>query len=277
MPHKYQNRRTFSLAASEGLEVRYYVSREDKEYEPRVFPPHVHDFLELYILLEGDVSFMVEDKIFSLRPGDVVLSKPNELHHCVLNSTSVHRHACFWIDATSKTLAAPFLTVPSGAGNLIRPTEEDSVAILDILLHLAEEGEGFDSLEHLRLLCEMLCLVRRNIQVQEVEEEMHPPLLQCILRDMAEYYREIADLDYFTDKYFISRSTLNRLFRQHLGTTPHMYLETKRLAHSRELLKQGKSVTEACTESGFCDCSHFIRLFRNRFEITPLQYKNSNA
>lgn len=277
MPHKYENRRTFSLSPSEGLEVRYYVTKDSIEHEPHVFPPHVHDFLELYVLLEGDVSFMVEDKIFSLRPGDVVLSKPNELHHCVLNSKSVHRHACLWIDSTSKTLAAPFLAVPSGVGNLIRPTEEDAAALLAALLRLDEENGELDSLEHLHLLCEMLCLVRRNIQAQVVEEDTHPPLLQCILHDIAEHYREITDLDYFTEQYFISRSTLNRLFRQHLGTTPHMYLETKRLAYSRELLKQGKSVTEACMESGFCDCSHFIRLFRNRFEITPLQYKNSNA
>lgn len=277
MPQKNTNRRTFSLAADEGLEVRYYVNTDSEEHEPHIFPPHVHDYLELYILMEGDASFIVEDKIFTLRPGDAVLSKPNELHRCVLNSASLHRHACFWIDAASKTLATPFLAVPSGPDSLIRPTEEDAASILGLLHLLAEESEETDPLEHLRMLCELLCLVRRNIRAKEPEKGTHPAILQCILQDMAEHYREITDLDYFTDKYFISRSTLNRLFREHLHTTPHMYLETKRLARSRELLKQGKSVTEACTEAGFCDCSHFIRLFRKRFEITPLQYKNSNA
>lgn len=275
MPHKSTNRRTFSLAADEGLEVRYYFCDGEEVGAPRVFPPHVHDFLELYILIEGDVSFMVEDRLFSLRPGDVVLSKPNEMHHCILNSISKHRHACFWVDTSAKTLIAPFLAVPLGDANLVRPTEEDAGAIEATLYRLYEED--VDQMEHLCLLCDLLFRVRRNISERQTVDPMLPPLLQSILCDIAECYRDIDDLDYFTEKYFISRSTLNRLFREYLHTTPHMYLETKRLARSRELLKQGKSVTEACTEAGFCDCSHFIRLFRQRFEITPLQYKNSNA
>jgi AraC-like DNA-binding protein len=54
-----------------------------------------------------------------------------------------------------------------------------------------------------------------------------------------------------------------------------MYLESKRLAHSQILLKEGKSVLDACMESGFSDYSNYIRLFKRRFMITPKQYKDS--
>lgn len=263
------------IPEDERLEVRYYVSRDYTEHHARNFPPHVHDFVELYVLLEGDVSFMVEQRIFQLQAGDVVVSKPNELHHCILNSTSRHRHACFWIDADSELLAAPFLTHGKGEGNLIRPTEQDAGEIVRLVEWLDAHEKSADRLSRLRLILDLLCCVRQNIKAGSVASDTPPALLRDILSDIAANFREIRDLDYFTDKYFISRSTLGRLFRQHLHTTPRLYLETKRLAYSRELLREGKSVTEACMEAGFCDCSHFIRLFRARFEVTPLQYKNS--
>ena len=52
-----------------------------------------------------------------------------------------------------------------------------------------------------------------------------------------------------------------------------MYLETKKLAYSRMLLKEGMPVADACSLAGFSDYSNFIRLFRLRFGITPNKYK----
>jgi len=270
-----EQHRTYAIPLSEGYEVHYYVSADGDEQQARIFPPHVHDCLEMYILMEGDASFMVEQHLFALRAGDIVISKPNEMHHCILNSNSPHRHACFWIETHCEWLSAPFYSHRAGEGNLIRPTKEDSQKIQDLLLVLEDETKTADSLEHLRLLTELFCYIKRNFQAGVAAVQNHPPVLQAILNDIAEHYRDIHDLDYLSEKYFISRSTLSRLFRQHLHTTPHLYLETKRLARSRELLRQGKSVTEACMEAGFCDCSHYIRIFRSRFGITPLQYKNS--
>ena len=83
----------------------------------------------------------------------------------------------------------------------------------------------------------------------------------------------MQSLDYFKGKYFVSTSTLNRLFRTYLLTTPMKYIEAKRLAYSRYLLKNGSTVLSACMEAGFSDCSNYIRTFRKRFSITPGQYR----
>ena len=65
------------------------------------------------------------------------------------------------------------------------------------------------------------------------------------------------------------------MFRKYLKTSPKSYLETKRLAYSRILLRQGKSVVDACAESGFSDYSNYIRLFKRRFGITPNKYRDN--
>ena len=63
------------------------------------------------------------------------------------------------------------------------------------------------------------------------------------------------------------------MFKVYLNTTPKLYIETKKLAFSRKLLKDGLSVGEASVEAGFLDVSNFIRLFKRRFGVTPREYK----
>ena len=45
------------------------------------------------------------------------------------------------------------------------------------------------------------------------------------------------------------------------------------LCLAKRILEQGASVTEACYESGFNDCSYFIKCFRKSVGFTPYQYR----
>ena len=71
----------------------------------------------------------------------------------------------------------------------------------------------------------------------------------------------------------ISISTLERNFWNFLGMPPSEYIKQRRLGAAMEALNNGKSVTEACFNSGFSDCSKFISLFKENFGMTPLKYK----
>lgn len=255
--------------------MEYYLNRSEKISAAQVFPPHVHDVLELYILLEGDASFVVEQSLYRLSPGDIVISKPNEMHNCILNTDSTHKHLCFWFDPSCDFLFSDFLAHSFGEGNVCTPTPEDFERIREICLELNRVSEGGgDPQTEFHLAVQLLYYIRRNLG-DSGHSEVLPELLQNILVDIHDDLPSINSLSYFTDKYFISASTLSRLFRKYLRTSPKVYLETKRLAHSRILLKRGRSVAEACAEAGFPDYSNFIRLFRTRFGMTPLQYRNA--
>lgn len=71
------------------------------------------------------------------------------------------------------------------------------------------------------------------------------------------------------EKFFISRSSLYRAFRNELDINPSKYIENRRLSNAKKLLEQGESVQTASEKSGFPDYSHFISLFKKRFGITP--------
>lgn len=264
---------SFSIPNVSNYEAKYYFSKSLKEYNPKIFPPHVHDRLEIYILIEGDVSFVVESTLYKVSSGDAIISKPNEMHNCILDSTSLHNHICFWFDCTNEFLFNDFLTHDFGKGNLISPNEDNKKRLNEIYAQLKDAQDKNDKHKVMYLTLEMLDIFRKSISDDTSLIQM-PKVLKDILSDLDANFKTIKDLSYFTDKYFVSNSTLNRLFNTYLHTTPKLYIETKRLAYSRRLLKQGASVLYACMESGFPDYSNYIRLFRKRFSITPKQYRN---
>lgn len=256
----------------ESYSVKYYINNKDAFKSPRVWPLHLHDQMEMYILLEGDVSFVVESSLYKLSPGDAIVTAPNERHHCILNSYSHHRHLCFWFDPSCRTLFADFIERTPGNGNLISPGADAKRRLQEIYTALASAKEACDTHMQLYLTLEMLHIFRKSITSDDHVQQI-PELLRKILADIDESFKTVQSLEYFTEKYFISTSTLNRLFRTYLLTTPMKYIEAKRLAYSRYLLKNGSTVLSACMEAGFSDCSNYIRTFRKRFSITPGQYR----
>ena len=251
--------------------VKYYYSNKITEENPRNWTPHLHDTLELYVLIEGDVSFAVEGTTYNLIPGDAIITKPNEMHNCILNSRSVHRHLCFWFDAKCSFVFEDFLKHDFGRNNLIRPSVEVQGRLLEIY-DLLVKSEN-DTHAQFYSTLEMLGILRKFIH-SEAPPKAQVTTFERILLDININFKTIKNLDYFSFHYFISPSTLNRMFKKHLNTTPKHYLEMKKLAYSRKLLKEGKTVNEACAESGFSTPSNFIRLFKSRFSITPKEYRD---
>ncbi|HEY5760239.1 MAG TPA: GlxA family transcriptional regulator [Steroidobacter sp.] len=68
----------------------------------------------------------------------------------------------------------------------------------------------------------------------------------------------------------VSMRTLVRAFQSTFGLSPSVFMRALRLAHSRwEVLNTDKSVGWIASDFGFSDASHFTRLFRQYYGVTP--------
>ncbi|MBE6667961.1 MAG: helix-turn-helix domain-containing protein [Ruminococcaceae bacterium] len=268
------NEYNFKIPTITNYEVNYYFSDTETLCPARIYPFHMHDSIEIYILLEGDVSFAVESSLYKLSAGDAIITKPNEMHNCILNSDSLHKHLCFWFDCGSGFLFGDFLSHDFGKNNLVSPDAESKKTLSNLYEELKGASDAGDTHRQFYITLQILYILRKFVS-GESSPQILPDSLTAILRDIDENFSEIKRIEDIVSKHFISRSTLNRLFREYLHTTPKKYLESKRLAYSRMLLREGKSVLDACMEAGFSDCSNYIRLFRKHFDITPKQYKDS--
>ena len=80
----------------------------------------------------------------------------------------------------------------------------------------------------------------------------------------------LLNIDQIATQAGVSRRTLNRLFNIE-DTTPTRWLWAQRLERSKVLLETHKDVrvTDVALNCGFSDFSHFSRVFKSRFGVTP--------
>ncbi len=71
-----------------------------------------------------------------------------------------------------------------------------------------------------------------------------------------------------------SLAAFKREFFEYYGTTPGKWLTGKRLKHAKLLLKTtNQSISEIAFNSGFENVSHFSRIFKEKFGLSPLQFR----
>lgn len=101
------------------------------------------------------------------------------------------------------------------------------------------------------------------------------PSLQSVMNSNFTYPMKLEEYARLSRR---SLSTFKRDFREIYHTTPGKWLIQKRLEYGRYLLKQTeKSITEVVLDCGFKNSSHFSRVFKERFGISPVHYKKPSG
>lgn len=243
----------------------------------RFSAPHIHDTCEIYVNLTGNVSFVVEKNIYTIQPGDIIITKPYEYHCCIYNDNSDHLH--YWIMFSpneNPELFDFFLKRKRGKDNLIRLPEDIRKNFIDMCEKITTSKPD-DSLATASLFFSILSCIENGMLQYNISEANTniPQSLKSILNHINKNFASIKNINALATNFNISIATLERHFKKHLAMTPKRYLEDKKLSNACMLLRQDLSVTEACFESGFDDYSHFIRIFKKNFQTTPLKYKKN--
>lgn len=234
---------------------------------------HVHQACEVYVNLSGDVAFAVEDRLYAISRGSVIITKPYEYHHCIYRSNIPHAH--YWITFSARE-SEPFLNLffdrEKGINNRIDLDEaalQELCTVLDALLDTPGEG-----LRQRILTLRFFEVLSRGTPVEYAREMTGlPPEVAAALAYMEEHLGETMAIEDLAEAGGVSVNTLERHFRQAMGRTPFAMLRSKRLFASMMVLKSGCSVTEAAMQSGFGDSAYYIQLFKKKFGMTPARYK----
>jgi AraC-like DNA-binding protein len=76
----------------------------------------------------------------------------------------------------------------------------------------------------------------------------------------------------------MSLSTFKKSFKDYYNTTPARWLMQRKLDRAlHQLLSSDISINQISFECGFEDCSHFIRVFKEKHQLTPNQYRKQFA
>ena len=232
---------------------------------------HFHDKCEIYVNISGNVSFMVENRIYAIKSGDVIITRPYENHHCICHSTDVHDHFCIMLShENNEEILKPFFKRESGQGNLISLSAPLKEKLLSLCYTLADEVSPLKKHIAFYSVIDMLSEATFSESVAFLSDDMH--LAIDYINETLPAKINVSDI---AEHSHVTVNTLERHFRQHIGISPREYVLNCRLMGAQAILEKGGSVTDAATGSGFSDYSHFIALFKKKYGITPKKFQQN--
>jgi AraC-like DNA-binding protein len=73
-----------------------------------------------------------------------------------------------------------------------------------------------------------------------------------------------------------SLSAFKRDFKRIYNTSPSKWIKSKRLEHAKTLLIESElNINQICYDCGFINSSHFIRSFKEKYNLPPHQFRSN--
>ena len=255
-----------------------YTSHETVISKPsnKDFHLHSHSEYEIYIFLEGDSKYVVDEKNYALSPGDIIIIRKHEMHRVFHNSEKRYRNIVIMVSPAffkahgCKEYENAFLNTASKKGNRVSADAVRSSGLYDAIMRLKKYSDNFtqpytaitDS-----MIVEILYLIDK-ISIFETGDTANKTI-KNVINYINNHFTDEITLDALCEKFFVSKYHLCRIFKEATGLTVQSYIKQKRLTLADELKKEGKTLTEAALASGFKDYSSFYRAYMKRYNISP--------
>ncbi len=254
----------------------FMVYNENGTGEKNINEQHAHGECEIYINVTGDVSFMVEENIYKISPGDIIITRPGERHHCIYHSNKVHKH--YWMlfrTDNNEKLFDLFFKRKQGEGNLIALTEDKTKELFSVCNRLLKYGET-DVFEKYHDFFTLISLISKG-RCDEHARIMLPLELSTSLEYIKKNLKNKICVSGLAKVANMSVSTFERKFKENIGMSPREYITQRRLSLAAMLLMKGDSVSYVSEECGFSDYSYFIMIFKKKYGLTPLEFKKERT
>lgn len=251
--------------------------------DPNQVSPHIHEGFELYLNVSGDVSFLINNRIYPVKKGEIAFSKPNDLHLCIYNKSCIAEHFVLWIKAEKNSQLFSFMNKKNFLPLIVldETSKENLLNCYEKLFSISKKESDEQKLLQTAYLLQIFRILNTGENILEIShnESIIPEQLRNLLDAIDNNCGKFSTVKTLADYSFVSIATINRWFRKYLHLSTKEYLLTKKLSYAKDLLSKGVSVEEASDSAGFFDSSHFIAVFKKKFKITPYKYKkqiNSN-
>ena len=115
--------------------------------------------------------------------------------------------------------------------------------------------------------------IKRKYEMLGGDESKHGRLLP-VVDYVIKHFGDPIEVSQLAELADLSISQLQREFSRLFGVSPSQYVREVRVGVARHLLKTTDNRLSAiASHCGFCDQSHFSRIFKTVTGITPLQYR----
>lgn len=253
--------------------------------------PHWHKALEFYYVLQGVLTIGVEDEIIHISEGETYIISSG-LTHYVLSSPGSERYV-FLVEPTifnegekSDPLMEPirdiFKKIEPHSVNWPEKTQNKVGALLQKLhKELKLKNKAYKYQIH-AIVNEILTLCVREIPQAKSKENITISLknqetiekLNTVYDYIDKHYKQDISLEQIAATVGYSPSYFARFFKKNTGQTFVEFLNEFRISKAKWFLTTGtKQISDIASESGFNSRKTFHHVFKERTNMSPLEYR----
>ena len=245
---------------------------------------HVHNSCELLFIEEGEAQYRIGGNEYHLVPRDVLIIGGTDPHSRKFLKTPCLRYGLTVMPAFMQSLPVIngymhiFRTqTPEDAFRLKNIDEEVFRQMIRILWQLRDETEGNGSGRNemiYALLLELTVYLKRLLQVEKQEISGTYKTMSQIKNHIDFHYNEELGLKELSRIFYLPPNTISKSFGQVFGKNINSYIHAVRITHAVRILEESDlSITELSAAVGYSSVNTFLRQFREKMNISPLQYK----
>lgn len=255
---------------------------------------HYHYDVEYTLVLSGELDYYINGSLCRIKAGDAVFVNSNTLH--MAKSMQQHNPASTFVvlfptsllakDAVGsvyqkyfqpilgKSLQGSIITSASPAGSKI-------LSLLHQIKNLNPQEFGYE-LFCLSILYQLWKYTVDYLKEKspaifaEKQEYKNAETAKAMLMYIHENYAEHLTIPLISKAINVSKSECFRCFKLFTQKTPIEYINEYRLEQAQKMLIDTTcNITEISCACGFCSSSYFTKLFKEKYQMSPRQYRES--
>ncbi len=258
--------------------VRIWYSDVPWRYEN-----HDHSAVEILLTLEGVVTYTVENTVFQVRKGEVLIIPPDMPHSLTMEEGSSRYLFLFEPDGIMVMRDIKSMAMYFNKPFHLRDGSEGHVRIRELLLRAKDVYEKRELMWNTVCYSDILQIYatlgqhylsglrpRPDDGVRNMDSEV----ITAVMTYINNHYREELSLEDVARFAGFSRYYFSRSFKRQTGYSFKDYLCQKRLQVAMDLLiRTNRSMRDVAIDSGFGSVATFNRVFREKKGCTPTQYR----
>lgn len=249
---------------------------------------HYHPYYEFYYLLSGTRKIFINDTIYSVKKGDLIVIPKGELHRTTYIGGETHERIV--MDFSDAFIAPLIEHIGYKAFDecfvnrqlSIPPNRREYVE--ELFEKIIREHNGVDGYSTTILtlyVYELIMFVLRcheNADYPCAVAEIGDDIISDAARYISSNFTHEFSLTQLAEKYSMSQSYFSRKFKLCTGFGYKEYLITIRILEAcKLLLNTDLSITEIAEKCGFDDSNYFGDSFKKVKGISPREYRKANG
>lgn len=252
----------------ENLHLRMKVSRHAS--------PHLHNSIEFIYVTEGTLELGMGQELFHMEEGDFAVIFPDVIHHYQVFSSGINKACYLWAQPSlgeqfASTMQKYCPVDPVIKNNRVSPDIANALRCL-------RENQKLEKQDFIVEQAYVQILLARSIPcftLTEKENVESNDIIYQTVSYIAKHYKEEISLETMAKDLGISKYALSRVFSGTFHCNFKQYLNEQRLNYvSVHLECTDKSITNICLDAGFESPRTFNRVFREKYKMTPREYRN---